>query len=106
VQLAHALVPLALAPTLPALAVLAFLAGLPIAPAFAASYGLVDRVARRGTQAEAFAWIGTAVSAGLAFGAALGGAAVDEFGVPAAFVLGCGGAALGAVIAAVGPGLD
>lgn len=106
VLLAIGLAPLALAPSLPVLAVLGFVAGLPIAPAFASSYGLIDRVSRRGCQAEAFAWIGTAVSTGVALGAALGGTLVDLYGVEAAFALGCAGAAVGAVIAAVGPGLD
>ena len=106
VALALVLAPLAVAPSVALLAALAFVAGLPIAPAFAAAYGLIDRVARRGTQAEAFAWIGTAVSGGIALGAAGGGAAVDAWGVPAAFVLGCAGAVVGAVVAAVGPGLD
>jgi len=105
VLLAIGLAPLLLAPSLAVLAVLAFVAGLPIAPSFAAAYGLLDRVAARGTHAEAFAWIGTAVSAGLAAGAALGGVAIDEWGVDAAFTLGCGGAALAALVAAYGPGL-
>jgi predicted MFS family arabinose efflux permease len=99
------LAPLVLAPSLPVLAVLAFVAGLPIAPSFAAAYGLLDRVARPGTNAEAFAWIGTALSAGLAAGATLGGMAIDEWGVDAAFALGCGGAALAALVAALGQGL-
>jgi predicted MFS family arabinose efflux permease len=105
VLLAVGLAPLVLAPSLPVLAVLAFVAGLPIAPSFAAAYGLLDRVARPGTNAEAFAWIGTALASGLAAGAAVGGMAIDEWGVDAAFALGCGGAALGAVVAKFGPGL-
>jgi MFS family permease len=103
--LAVGLAPLVLAPSLPVLVVLAFVAGLPIAPSFAAAYGLLDRVARPGTNAEAFAWIGTALSAGLAAGATLGGMAIDEWGVDAAFALGCGGAALAALVAALGQGL-
>ena len=79
---------------------------MPIAPSFAAAYGLIDRAARPGTNAEAFAWIGTALSAGLAAGAAVGGMAIDEWGVDAAFALGCGGAALSAVVARFGPGLS
>ena len=106
VLLAVGLAPLVLAPSLPVLAVLAFVAGLPIAPSFAAAYGLLDRLARPGTNAEAFAWIGTALSTGLAAGAALGGIAIDEWGVDAAFALGCGGAAAGALVAAYGPGLS
>ena len=104
--LAIGLAPLVLAPSLPVLAVLAFVAGLPIAPSFAAAYGLLDRVARPGTHAEAFAWIGTSLSAGLATGAAVGGIAIDEWGVDAAFALGCGGAALAALVARFGPGLS
>ncbi len=106
VLLALGLAPLALAPSLTVLAVLGFLAGLPIAPCFAAAYGLLDSAARRGTQAEAFAWISTAVGGGLAAGAALAGAAVDAYGVEAPFVLGCGGAAVAAAIAAFGRGLE
>ncbi len=104
--LAVGLAPLILAPSLPALSVLAFVAGLPIAPSFTAAYGLIDRVARAGTHAEAFAWIGTSLSAGLAVGASVGGIAIDEWGVDAAFALGCGGAVLGAAVARFGPGLS
>ena len=106
VLLAVGLAPLLFASSLPVLAVLAFVAGLPIAPSFAAAYGLLDRLACPGTNAEAFAWIGTALSAGLAAGAALGGVAIDAWGVDAAFALGCGGAALGALVAVYGPGLS
>ena len=51
-------------PSLPVMCVLMLIAGLPIAPAFAASYGLVDELALPGTTTEAFAWLGTAVVAG------------------------------------------
>ena len=69
------------------MAVLAFLAGLPIAPVVMSAYGLVDAVATRGTAAEAFAWITTAVFAGFSVGTALGGALIDAFGVRASFGL-------------------
>jgi predicted MFS family arabinose efflux permease len=95
-----------LAGSLPVMSLLAFLAGLPIAPAITAAYGLIDSVARRGTAAEAFAWIGTAVGLGIAAGTAAGGALVDAYGVRGAFVLGCAGALAGAVLVAVGPGLE
>lgn len=94
-----------LATSLPALAVLAFLAGLPIAPLIMSAYSLTDAVARRGTAAEAFAWIGTAVATGLAAGAAAGGALVDAYGVRAALALGVAMVATGAVLARTGPGL-
>ena len=95
-----------LAVSLETMALLAFLAGLPIAPAVMAAYGLIDSVARRGTAAEAFAWISTAVGLGLAAGTAAGGALIDEFGVRAAFAFGCAAVALGAILALLGPGLE
>lgn len=95
-----------LAWSLPALAVLAFLAGLPIAPTVMASYALIDAVARRGTAAEAFAWISTAVSTGVAAGTAAGGVLVDAYGVRASFAFGCAAVLAGAVIAAIGHGLE
>ncbi len=97
--LAVALLGLQLAVSLPTLAALAFVAGLPIAPTVAALYSSIDRTARTGTAAEAFAWFGTAVSIGFAAGAAAAGALVEERGVRWAFGFGAavalGGALLG-----------
>ena len=92
--------------SVPSMSVLAFVAGLPIAPAVMSAYGLIDAVARRGTAAEAFAWISTAVSIGVAAGTAVGGVLVDAFGVRAAFALGCGAVGLGAALVLVGRGLE
>jgi MFS family permease len=92
--------------SLPSMSVLAFLAGLPIAPVVMSAYGLVDAVATRGTAAEAFAWITTAVFAGFSVGMALGGTLIDAFGVKASFGLGAAAVSVGAVIVALGPGLD
>ncbi len=94
------------ATSLPALAILMFAAGLPIAPLVMAAYGLVDKVARPGTAAEAFAWITTAIGCGFAVGSSVGGALIDAHGVRASFALGCAGAALAAVLALAGRGLD
>ena len=95
-----------LATSLATMSVLAFLAGLPIAPAVMAAYGLIDSVARRGTAAEAFAWISTAVSIGLAAGTAVGGVLIDAFGVRASFAFGCAAVLAGAILAAFGSGLE
>ena len=92
--------------SLPSMAVLAFLAGLPIAPVVMSAYGLIDSVATRGTAAEAFAWITTAVFAGFSVGMALGGTLIDGFGVKASFGLGAAAVALGALLVALGPGLE
>ena len=94
--LAAAMVGLQLAVSLPTLYALAFLAGLPIAPTVGALYTLIDRSARVGTAAEAFAWFATAVSIGIAAGAVLAGVLVDERGVRWAFGLGAAVALAGA----------
>ena len=67
--------------SVPTMCVIAFLAGLPIAPTVAPLYGLVDRVAPPWAIAESFAWFSTAVSVGIAAGFALGGALVDGGGI-------------------------
>ena len=92
--------------SLPSMAVLAFVAGLAIAPVVMSAYGLVDAVAARGTATEAFSWITTAVFAGFSVGMALCGTLIDAYGAKASFVLGTAAAALGALLVAVGPGLD
>jgi MFS family permease len=92
--------------SLPSMAVLAFLAGLPIAPLVMSAYGLIDAVAARGTAAEAFAWITTAVFAGFSVGMPLGGVLIDAVGVKASFALGAAAVSLGALLVALGPVLD
>ena len=92
--------------SLPSMAVLAFVAGLAIAPVVMSAYGLVDAVAARGTAAESFSWITTAVFAGFSAGMALGGSLIDAYGTKASFVLATAAAGLGAVLVAVGPGLE
>ena len=96
--LAVAMLGLQLAVSIPTLCVLAFVAGLPIAPTIGALYTLIDRATRAGTVAEAFAWFGTAISVGIAVGSALGGVLVDERGVAWSFGLGAAAALAGAVL--------
>jgi MFS family permease len=81
------LVPTLVAPSLPVMCALMMLAGMPIAPAFAASYGLVDELAVPGTTTEAFAWLGTAVVTGLALGTSAGGVAIEHLGITGAMAL-------------------
>jgi predicted membrane-bound mannosyltransferase len=54
---------------------------------FATSYGLVDALALPGTTTEAFAWLTTAIVAGLALGTSVGGAAVERLGLTGALAL-------------------
>ena len=76
------LLPLGVAPLVFAtspltMGLLAILAGLPIAPLIASRNQLVERVALPGTSTEAFTWPLTALVAGVALGAAAGGAVVE-----------------------------
>lgn len=98
VALAVALLGPLFAVSIPTLCLLAFVAGLPIAPTVGALYILIDRAARAGTAAEAFAWFGTAVSIGVATGSALAGVVVDGHGVRAAFAAGAAVAFCGALL--------
>ena len=85
--------------SVPALAAVMFLAGLPIAPSFAVTYNLIEAAALRGTEAEVFGWISTAVTAGVAAGTAAGGSLIVHVGVDASILLGMGGAAAAAAVA-------
>jgi MFS family permease len=98
--LALALLPPLVAPSIFAMCVLMLVAGLPIAPAFAASYGLVDELAVPGTTTEAFALIGTAIVAGLSLGTSLSGAAIEQFGFTRALALAAPCVAVAALLAA------
>jgi MFS family permease len=81
------------------LAVLLFAGGMTIAPLLARVYGLVGEIAPRAAATEAFAWLATALTAGSAIGAALGGWLVEVPGPRAGF----GSAALLTVLAAAVP---
>jgi MFS family permease len=85
---------------------LLMIAGLGIAPLFAASYGLVGGLALPGTATEAFAWMSTAIAGGAAAGAAVAGPLVDAGGPAPAFVAaGLAAVAAAAVAAARAPSL-
>jgi MFS family permease len=87
------------APSLAVMCVLMFAAGAPIAPAFAASYSLVGTLAPPGTTTEAFAWLTTAIVAGLALGTSGGGAAVGALGITGAIALAAPCAGIAALVA-------
>ena len=70
---AAGLAPLAAAPGLAAMVVLAFVAGVCFAPIGICQFAVIDEVAPRGRTAEALTWLGTSYGAGLAAGAALAG---------------------------------
>jgi predicted MFS family arabinose efflux permease len=94
------LLPLA-AGSIPEMAAFMFLAGLPIAPSFALTYGMVQRAAPRGTHAEVFGWLTTAVVIGVAVGAAVGGALITHVGTRASIALGVAGCCAATIVAAL-----
>ena len=88
------LVPPLLAGSIAEMAVIMFVAGLPIAPSVAVSYNMLERAAVPGTQAEVFGWMSTSVTIGLAAGTAAGGSLIAHTGVHASLTLGIAGAAV------------
>jgi predicted MFS family arabinose efflux permease len=88
------LIPPLLAGSIAEMAVIMFVAGLPIAPSVAVSYNMLERAAVPGTQAEVFGWMSTSVTIGLAAGTAAGGSLIAHTGVHAALTLGIAGAAV------------
>lgn len=74
------LAPLLAAPSLVVMPALALVAGMGIAPLFAAGNQLVGEVAPPGSTTEAFTWPVTALTLGLASGNAVSGVVVDEAG--------------------------
>jgi len=67
----------------------ALVAGLPLAPLYAASYVLTGRVAPRDALTEAFTWTSAAFALGVALGTGLSAVATASAGVRAAFALAC-----------------
>jgi MFS family permease len=84
---AVAFVPVAAVPTVPLMAVAAAVAGLSVAPTLVPGIGLVEARVPVAARTEGFAWIGTAIAAGVAAGAYLAGRAVDAAGAHRAFLV-------------------
>ncbi|PJI95240.1 MFS transporter [Luteimicrobium subarcticum] len=92
-------VPMLLAHSVPALAVLAFIAGLPCASVMTATAEEIARIVREDRRGEAMGWQGTAFTVGSAVGAPVLGVVLDASGPWAAYVAAGG---CGALIAVVG----
>jgi hypothetical protein len=80
------------------MALLAILAGLPIAPLIASRNQLVDRVALPGTATEAFTWPLTALVAGVALGAGTAGSVIEASSWSAGVVVAIAVAVAGAAV--------
>ena len=99
-----AVAPLVLATSPLTMALLAILAGLPIAPLIASRNQLIERVALPGTATEAFTWPLTALVAGVALGAAAAGAVVEASSWSAGVWVAIAVAVVGAVVVVTGRG--
>jgi MFS family permease len=82
-------IPLTLADSIGLGLIASVVAGLTIAPVFSCQYALVGRTVTDGAETEAFTWVSAALVAGIAGGAALGGATIGAVGVSAPFLLAC-----------------
>jgi predicted MFS family arabinose efflux permease len=101
VLLPLSLVPLAVAPSLAAMALLVIPAGLFIAPLLATRNELIGWVAPPDALTEAYTWPQTAFVGGIAVGSALAGGLVESSGPTPAFLVAAAIAGIGALIAVV-----
>ncbi len=85
--LAVATAPMALATAPWMLAVLSFVAGIFCAPTITATVDAVSRVVPPAARGEALGWHGSCMTAGAAFGAPIGGMAIDRFGFAGGFLV-------------------
>lgn len=79
--------PLAIPSSLAGLAALLLLGGILITPQATAHSAAIELVAPRGTVTEAFGWVITAVTLGLAVGQSAGGWLVEHVGIRSAFLV-------------------
>jgi hypothetical protein len=92
--------PLAAAPSIPAMVPLALLAGLCIAPTLTAGNQIAGDVAPEGAETEAYTWPITSLVIGLAIGNWVAGAIVEAADWRAAFLVSAVGASVSALLAA------
>ncbi len=85
-----------------ALAALLPVSGLAIAPAIAGVNAMAGAVAATGTKVEAYAWLGTGVTAGFSLGAILAGSAAHAAGPPGGFGIAAAAAAAAIAVFTVG----
>jgi MFS family permease len=75
-----------------------FVSGLTISPTFIAGYSLVEQQAPVQRRTEGMAWLSSAISVGVATGAAIAGHIIDQAGARWGYIFAAGGAAAAAVV--------
>jgi predicted MFS family arabinose efflux permease len=93
------LLPLALAPSVPVMALLVIPSGMFVAPLLATRNELIGWVAPEGARTEAYTWPVTAFVGGIAIGSAVAGTLVEEASWRTAFLVAAAVAATGALLA-------
>ena len=92
-------IPMLLAPNIPAMAMAVFITGLAISPGMIVSNLFVEQIAPPNKLTEAFAWLGSAMATGAAFGSIIAGYLVDEVGIRGAqWSVVAGGVACGLIV--------
>jgi MFS family permease len=89
-------------PNLPALDGACLIAGLSIAPTIIAGYAILERQAQPHRRTEAMAWLGSAISVGVASGSAITGHLLDAYGAKAGYIFGASCGVVGVLICLAG----
>lgn len=100
--LALSCVPLPLAPGVPVLAALVFVAGFAISPTLIAAFSLLEELVPAESRTEGLTWFGTGLGLGLALAASLAGQVVDAYSGRVALTVTVGSGLLAAVLALAG----
>lgn len=95
-------VPIALANTIPLMAVAIVVSGLTVSPTLITSFALVEALVPRAALTEGFAWLSTSLGAGVAIGLAVAGHVVDATSGHRAFVVATAASLLGVVVVLTG----
>jgi predicted MFS family arabinose efflux permease len=93
------LLPLAVAPSVPAMALIVIPAGLFVAPLLATRNELIGWVAPEGSRTEAYTWPVTAFVGGIAIGSAVAGTIVENASSHTAFLAAAAFAFVGTIVA-------
>lgn len=95
-------IPIALANTIPLMAVAIVVSGLTISPTLITSFALVEALVPRAALTEGFAWLSTSLGAGVAIGLAVAGHVVDATSGHRAFVVAIAASLLAAIAVLAG----
>ncbi|HEX6328307.1 MAG TPA: MFS transporter [Jiangellaceae bacterium] len=104
--LAAAVLPLALVGSIPLLLVAIFVAGFAIAPTLITGFSMVEAEVPASRLTEGLAWVSTALTVGVAVGAAVAGPVIDRVGASEGYLVGFGCGILATLACLVGVAAD